>query len=228
MDAVPEHLLPQILAKIEHENAKLSRSTLPVAIAKFKKNGEPRKVPNKKFNEMYGLDLIKPHCTLGVKPTANPNKEHSRSRNQEQVIDFSSHCLELLFTLCSEEKSVWDEETLFTFKKSDPLQTVRPEDQYDFFNSEIKIDDTGNIKAYGEIPRANGKHDYLPMRRPHLWMELFRRGFDFERPGPLGINEPWIVYNLEYLGYILFVGFLVRPPYIFLLEACKFLFLFVF
>ena len=207
MDAIPEYLRPHILAKIEYEQTKLSvtAAVMPQEV-KLKKNGQPRKVTakNKKFNEMFGLGKIKSHCTLGVKPIKHSVLEESRSRSQEVSMDFSSHCLELFFRLCCEEKTYCDEETLFTFKKSarDPLQTVKPEDQYDFFNSQIKIDDNnGTIRAYGEIPRADGKHDYLPMRRPHLWMELFRRGFEFERPGPLGIHEPWIVYDLSYLRY---------------------------
>ncbi len=181
------------------------RNFEPNPVIKTSKKGKVKIFLRKHYPILGILSKPSASCALGVPPVLLPKLSFARGRNQYQksmnTIDFTSHICNLMF---KEEEVVIDEKMLFDFKfNSNPVSS---EDQYDFFTTEIrKHEDTGELMAFGEIPKSGGKRGPHPMRLPHLWMELFRRGFSFERPGPQGIDGPWIVYDLEHIRFVLFV-----------------------
>lgn len=179
-------------------SGKSTRNFEPIVVTKTSKKGKVKTYLRKHYPILGMLNRPSSSCALGVPPVKLPKLSFPRGRNQHRklmnVIDFACHVRNMSFT---NNADVITEESLFTFKKVSQQNTVSPADQYDFFTSEIRIEH-GELVAYGDIPHTNQRGVH-PIRLPHLWMELFRRGFSFERPGPQGIGGPWILYNWEYL-----------------------------
>ncbi len=228
--SIPDYLRAQLTSELlyiqsieeegddaKQQQRKNTRNFEPKPMIKTTRKGKVL-VRYKKHYPILGIVNEPPtSCALGVPPVLLPKLSFPRGRNQHrnllQHIDFVSHSRNYFFDLCVAENNnnsdniIIEETKLFNLQKDiNSTNPISPEDQYDFFNSEIRKDqETGKLTAFGEIPRSEGKCGIHPMRLQHLWMELFRRGFTFERPGPQGIDGPWIRYDLEFLRFFLFL-----------------------
>ncbi len=211
MNQIPEGLRIHLNSELQYiqnckeapSDCKSTRNFEPTVVTKTSKKGKVKTFLRKHYPILGLLDKPSPSCALGVPPVLLPKLSFPRGRNQHRklmnVVDFTSHVCNISFEL---KDANIEEKQLFVFKKPCILNPVLPEDQYDFFTSEIrKHPETGELIAFGDIPHTNGTRGQHPIRLPHLWMELFRRGFSFERPGPQGVDGPWILYNLEHLRF---------------------------
>ena len=204
MHQIPESLRVHVNSELQYiqscnngmADGKSMRNFDPNPVIKTSKKGKTRTYLRKHYPILGFLSQPSASCALGVPPVLLPKLSFPRGRNHHRksmnTIDFTSHVRNFML-----QEEV-DEKMLFDFKFN--INPVSPEDQYDFFTSEIRKVD-GELMAFGDIPRSKGKRGAHPMRLPHLWMELFRRGFSFERPGPQGIDGPWIVYDLEHIRF---------------------------
>lgn len=212
---IPDYLLTQLssecayLASLEDEDIKQSkkkntRNFEPKPMTKTTKKGKVLIWYKKHYPILGIVNEPSSSCALGVPPVLLPKLSFSRGRNNHHKllnnVNFTTHSRNLFFELCLNGEELKEEHLFLNLQKNTNIvNCVLPEDQYDFFNTEIRKNADGKLIAYGEIPRSGGKNGIHPMRLPHLWMEMFRRGFMFERPGPQGIDGPWIRYDLEYL-----------------------------
>jgi hypothetical protein len=81
------------------------------------------------------------------------------------------------------------------------LSPVDPSEQYDFLEAEIRMnEDKKQLQPWGTLPQSNGLKGWQPMRGPHLWTYLFKRGFSFTRPGTL--HKKKTIYTYTYSIYI--------------------------
>ncbi len=217
MDLIPATLRTQLVAELQYAEtcAKFNgvsntRNFEPEQQHKPMRGGQ-QKTSRRKHYAILGLPPVpSTSCAFGVPPVKRPKFAFPRTRsknsgNQKKKCSFASHACNLYFVLCLEQGTSTPscpEERLVSMETNSHT-SICPEDQYDFFNTIVKLEN-GKLRAFGEIPKSGGKCDYHPMRLPHLWVEMFRRGFTLRRPGPAGKHSPWISYDFDHLRYVYF------------------------